>query len=138
MKIVDGTNMVLGRLATLVAKSALKGEKVTVVNCEDIVIVGKKKEIFARYKQKSMRGTSSTGPYIHRAPDKIVRRTIRGMIPYKTPEGSAAFKRVMCYVGVPAEIDASKAETAGVNINDTQNLNYVTVGDVSKLLGAKL
>lgn len=138
MKVVDGKDMVLGRLATQVAKMALEGEEVAVVNCEDVLVVGKKKEIFSRYQQKAVRGTHSTGPFLHRGPDRIVRRTVRGMIPYKTPSGKAAFQRVMCYVGVPSDISMDKVETLKGNIHETQNLNFVAVGEISKQLGAKL
>lgn len=138
MKVIDGKDMILGRLATQVAKMALNGEEVTIVNCESVIVVGKKKEIFGRYQQRAARGTHSTGPFLHRAPDRIVRRTIRGMLSYKTPNGKAAFQRVMCYVGVPSDVSMDKVETLKGNITETQNLNFVTVGDISKQLGAKL
>lgn len=138
MIVIDGKDLILGRLATKVAKLAITGEEVKIVNCEDVVIVGKKAEIFAKYKQRAARGTHSTGPFLHRGPDRIVRRSIRGMIPYKTPAGIAAYRRVMCYVGNPENLSLDKAEKVDANINDTNNLNYATVGEVSKTLGAKL
>ena len=45
MKIIDGTNAVLGRLASYVAKKVLKGEEVIILNCEHILITGNKKSI---------------------------------------------------------------------------------------------
>ena len=38
--IVDANNLVLGRMATHVAKELLKGEKVDIVNCEKVVVSG--------------------------------------------------------------------------------------------------
>lgn len=138
MKVINGKDLILGRLATAVAKMAIDGEEVAIVNCEDVVIVGKKKEVIARYKQRAERGTHSTGPFLHRGPDRIVRRTIRGMMSYKTKEGSEAFRRVMCYVGVPEGMSLDKAEKVGKDITTTNNINYITVGELGKTLGAKL
>ena len=43
MKIVNGENAVMGRLASYVAKEAMKGEEFAVVNCEKVIITGDKK-----------------------------------------------------------------------------------------------
>ena len=48
MKIYNGEGMLLGRLATRVAKDALLGEEVQVVNCEKIIVSGKKTVTFAK------------------------------------------------------------------------------------------
>ena len=136
MKVIDGTNMVLGRLATKAAKLALTGETVNIVNAEKVVIVGRKKEVLDNYRRKYIRGTSVGGPFIIRGPDRLVRRTIRGMIPYKTPAGKEAYARVMCYVGNPSNEEAN--ETVDADVNNTGNLNYVTMENISKHLGAKL
>ena len=45
MKIIDGKNATLGRLASYVAKQALKGEEFAILNCEQIIITGSKKDI---------------------------------------------------------------------------------------------
>ncbi|MGM5483853.1 MAG: 50S ribosomal protein L13 [Nanobdellota archaeon] len=135
MKVIDATNRILGRLASEVAKLAISGEEIKVVNCENAVVVGKKKEVLNKYKQRSERGTSSGGPFLHRGPDRIVRRCIRGMIPYKTKEGREAFKRVMCYVGNPDDLEVQKISK---DISDTNNLNYVKIADISRHLGAKI
>lgn len=39
-KIIDGKGHILGRLASVVAKSLLEGQKIVVVRCEDINIAG--------------------------------------------------------------------------------------------------
>ena len=43
IKIIDGKNTVLGRLASFAAKEALKGEEIVVLNCEQVIITGNKK-----------------------------------------------------------------------------------------------
>ena len=42
--IVDANNLVLGRLATVVAKKGLLGEKVDVINCENCRIIHNKED----------------------------------------------------------------------------------------------
>jgi len=37
-----------------------------------------------------------------------MKRTIRGMLSYKKGRGGDAFKRIMCYVGVPREFEKNK------------------------------
>ena len=83
MKIIDATNLKLGRLASKVAKEALSGEQVSVVNAEKAVITGRKKDIFSTYREKTDVGSRYKGPFFPRVPHLIVRRTIRGMLPYK-------------------------------------------------------
>jgi large subunit ribosomal protein L13 len=78
------------------------------------------------------------GPRYHRGADRIVRRTIRGMIPYKTAKGKEAFQRVMTYIGVPPEFASTKMETYDdININNTDNIQFVTIKEISTHLGAK-
>ena len=40
--VVDGTNLIAGRLASNVAKLLRKGNRVTIVNCDKIMMSGKK------------------------------------------------------------------------------------------------
>jgi len=134
--VIDGTDLILGRLATKVATLAISGTDVQIINAEKVVIVGKRTQIFAKYKRHSQRGTHTTGPFTHRGADRLVRRSIRGMIAYKTPAGALAYKRVMCHIGNP---EIGQAQTFDdINVQNTDNINYVTMGDISKHLGGKL
>ena len=45
VKLIDGTNATMGRLASYVAKQALKGEEIAIMNCEKVIITGSKKNI---------------------------------------------------------------------------------------------
>lgn len=114
-KIIDGKNAVLGRLASYVAKEALKGEEIIILNCEQIIITGKKQRIKENFLQKRRRvGSGQKGPKIHRGSDRIVKRTIRGMLPdHRKGRGREAFKRIKCYIGVPKEFQKSKKIVAG-------------------------
>lgn len=49
-----------------------------------------------------------TGPFHFRAPSKMFWRTVRGMIPHKTPRGAAAMERLKTFEGVPPPYDKKK------------------------------
>ena len=134
--IIDASGATLGRLSTNTAKRLLKGEEVAIVNSEKAIISGKKFPIKERYKQKREVGTYRKGPFFPRMPDKIVKRTIRGMIPYQTPHGRAAFKRLKCYMGIPKEFEGKKLEV--IKEAEKQPIDFITVQELSKSLGAKV
>jgi large subunit ribosomal protein L13 len=130
--IIDADNATLGRLGTYTAKRLLNGEEIAIVNSEKAIIIGKKKAIKNTYTQKREVGTYRKGPFFPRTPDKIVKRTIRGMIPYQKPHGRVAFKRLKCYMGIPKEFEFEKIEQA-----EKKPVDYMTVGELSKFLGAR-
>jgi len=136
--IIDATDLIAGRLATEVAKKALLGEKIDIVNSEKAVLTGTPEEIYAKYKRKYDIGIPLRGPYLHRSPDRLLRRIIRGMLDYKHARGLQAFKRIMCWKGVPEPFKDQKLETIkSANVSKVPNLKYTTVGDVSKHIGGK-
>src|SRR5713101_2126555 len=51
-EIVDASNLILGRMATYVAKKALEGNRMVIVNAERAVISGTKARVVARAKTK--------------------------------------------------------------------------------------
>jgi large subunit ribosomal protein L13 len=132
--IIDAENMILGRFATFVAKKALLGEKIDIVNCEKAVITGGKKYLFKDYKQRNERGPRPTkGPFMPKMPDRFVRRTIRGMLPYKQEKGKNAFKRIMCYIGVPDDFKDKKIEKMeNFSVSNLGNLKYMTVDSICR------
>jgi large subunit ribosomal protein L13 len=138
--IINGENLILGRLATIAAKKALLGEKVDIINAEKIVIVGKRQEILANYTQKFNRKTPRKGPFIPRMPDRFVRRVIRGMLPYNKERGSKAFRRIMCHLGTPDNFKNEKIETLeDISVLNSNNLRFTNIQELCKLLGnAKL
>ncbi|MCH7567815.1 MAG: 50S ribosomal protein L13 [Nanoarchaeota archaeon] len=112
--IIDANNAVLGRLASHAAKQSLIGKKVVIVNCEDAVIVGKPKSIIKEYIETRQRGGSSLkGPFFPKSPEKIVKRTLRGMLSYKQGRGRDALKRIICYNKTPDEYKEMKKIVAG-------------------------
>jgi large subunit ribosomal protein L13 len=134
--IIDATGATLGRLSTNVAKRLLKGEEVAVINSEKAIITGKKTAIKASYKHKRDRGTYRKGPFFPRTPDRIVKRTIRGMIPYQTSHGRTAFKKLRCYMGVPRDFEGKKFETVKEAIKEP--VDFMTIEELAKSLGANI
>lgn len=110
MKILDGKNVVLGRLSSYVAKELLKGEEISIINCDEVIITGNKKNIEKNFtKKRNMTGHSLKGPKHHKNSEKIVKRTIRGMLPdHRMGRGKIAFKRVKCYVNIPKELQGKE------------------------------
>ncbi|XP_031384164.1 60S ribosomal protein L13a-4-like [Punica granatum] len=109
--VVDGRNHMLGRLASVLAKELLNGQKVVVVRCDEICLSGglvRQKMKYARFLRKRMNTKPSHGPIHFRAPSKILWRTIRGMIPHKTKRGAEALARLKAYEGVPPPYDKMK------------------------------
>jgi len=138
MKVINGKNLILGRLATYVAKQILLGQEIAVVNCEKIIISGNKKQVLARYVQKAQQGHPRWGPFYFTRPDRFVKRSIRGMVSRKKPRGRDAFKRVRCYIGLPEKFRESKIETLEkADAKKLPNLRYLEVGQICKNLGGK-
>lgn len=110
--ILDGNGHLLGRLASVVAKQLLRGERVTVLRCEGINISGtfqRNKNKFLRYLNKRVLSNPKRGPYHFRAPSMIFARTVRGMIPYQTKRGAWAMRRLSTFDGKPKPYDKKKA-----------------------------
>ena len=136
--VIDGDGLLLGRMASMVARRVMSGEEIAIVNAEKAVISGSRARVLANYGQKRSRGSREGGPFFPRRPDHIVKRTIRGMLPYKRTVGSDAFKRVRVYVGVPVEFVGSEREVLeNAHMNRLNTPKFVTVGAVSTFLGAK-
>ncbi|MFA5992325.1 MAG: 50S ribosomal protein L13 [Candidatus Pacearchaeota archaeon] len=112
--VIDGANATMGRLASYAAKQALNGDKVIILNANDVIIVGHKKSIVEDFKELIKKGGSSLkGPRIVRTPERILKRTIRGMLPHKQGRGSDALDRVVCYNDVPEKYSSAKKIIAG-------------------------
>jgi len=133
--IIDATDAILGRLAARVAKKLISGEQVIIVNAEKAVVSGTPRKICEKYLEKRKRGSAHHGPFYPRYPDRIVWRTIRGMLPYKKPKGRAALKRLKVYTGQPQKYQ--NAEKI-IKTKDKLRCRSVTIKEVSKFMGAKL
>ncbi|MBN2066463.1 MAG: 50S ribosomal protein L13 [Candidatus Thermoplasmatota archaeon] len=134
--IIDADGALLGRLSTYTAKRLLNGEEIAIINAEKAIISGKKASVKKQYKAKRELGTYRKGPFFPRMPDRLVKRTVRGMIPYQTPHGRAAFKRLKCYIGVPKEFEGKTAEV--IEQAKKQPVDFITIEELSRSLGANV
>ena len=101
----------MGRLASIVAKNILNGNKVVVVRTEAINMSGnfyRNKLKYLKFLKLRCNVKPTRGPFHFRAPSKIFWRTVRGMIAHKTERGKAALKRLQAFEGVPPPYDRKK------------------------------
>ncbi|MDP7282311.1 MAG: 50S ribosomal protein L13 [Candidatus Undinarchaeales archaeon] len=139
MKIIDATDLKVGRLASYTAKEALKGETIRIVNADKAVVTGTKSNILERYKFKRTVGSRYQGPFYPKRADRILKRAIRGMLPYKKQRGRDALDRVRAYLGVPEELAKQKAVSVEIaHIGEIENRLYMTLNDLSQELGSKI
>ena len=115
--VIDATDGVLGRVASYAAKQSMLGKKVIIVNCNKAVVTGRVRFTINEYLHKRRRGGSSMkGPFFPKQPERIMKRTVRGMLAYQQQRGLDALKRVMCYNSVPQEYASAKKVTMQRNL----------------------
>jgi len=132
MKVIDGNNAVLGRLASITAKNLLAGEEIVILNAEKIVVTGNPKRLVEKYLERRRRGSPQHGPFFPKQPNTIVHRAVRGMMPYKTQKGRDAMKKLKIYIGVPDEFKNEKFESIATK---PVRADYIRIGDIAKTLG---
>lgn len=141
MLVVDGRGHVLGRLASLVAKRLLQGERVTIVNAEEVLITGKKPAVLASYLawfQTRNLANPRKGPFHYRRPDDLVRLTVRGMLPKHQEKGRKAYRLLRVHVGIPPELRGRElARFPEAEAEKLGRTRFIKVGELSRLLGAK-
>ena len=138
VKVYDAENMVVGRLGAKAAKAAILGDNVVIINAEKAIITGNRRSVINAFKEKHNIRTSYNprkGPFHERRPDKMVRKMLRGMLPWPTPKGKAAYKRIKVYIGVPKQYaDSEKIVLEGAKYSSLKQ-KFITVGDLSHELG---
>jgi len=137
--VVDARNCILGRVASQIAELALDGERVAVVNAEDAVITGGEEDIMSVYRKRNEVG-SDRGPHYPTRPDRLFKRSVRGMLPYKTTRGRDAFENVRIYLGNPYEDDDGVESDVleGTSLDRLSNIKFVSLGSISENLGANV
>jgi large subunit ribosomal protein L13 len=132
--VIDAEGLVLGRLASHVAKRLLEGDEVEVVNAEKAIITGGKEDIIAHFRHRRDVGSGRKGPKYPRTPHMMLKYSVRGMLPFYKSRGRNAYKRLRVHVSVPKELKGSKFETIeGARELSTQR--YMSLGEVSRVLG---
>lgn len=136
--VVDATDHIAGRLSSNVAKLLLKGNRVSIVNCEKIMISGTRSNIIKEYRDFLEIASilhPKHGPFHPRRPDTIMKRMIRGMLPRKKPSGLTAHKRLRTYIGSPKELSSfEKIQFEKAKIKRSAS-NYTTMGELGRTIG---
>lgn len=135
--VIDAEGLVLGRLASNVAKRLLDGEEIIIVNAEKALVTGGKEDVIAHFRHRRDVGSGRKGPIYPRTPHMMLKRSVRGMLPYYKPRGRAAYKRLKVHISVPKELKGKKFESIkGASEISTQRV--IQLGEVSEVLGYKV
>jgi large subunit ribosomal protein L13 len=133
--LVNAEGLIVGRMCSKIAKRLLNGEEVIILNAEKAVFSGKKKSKVAEAHLFLEVGAPMRGPFHYRRPDRFLRKTVRGMVPYKQPKGKAAYKRLKAYMGVPLEFNGKEmitfTEASSANLKGP----HFTLGELASEIG---
>ncbi len=145
--VFDASDKVLGRLASHVASELLTARKaggqtrVIIVNAEKAIVTGPKTAVFLRYDKKYKLNHPRKGPFFPRMPDQILKRTVRGMLPYqKNSSGRNSLRDLRVMIGTPANLagdDLPEGHAWGETESFERNLpqKFVRLGEISAHLG---
>ncbi|MFX1562636.1 MAG: 50S ribosomal protein L13 [Promethearchaeota archaeon] len=136
--VVDASNAVAGRVASVVAKQLLLGEHVIVINAEKAVLSGNRQSIINEHKEQlgiRTRTAPWKGPFHWRHPHSILRRIIRGMVPWKKARGRLAMKRLRVYTGTPEDLKITRR----LDLPEFERIGRRTIylGELARELGWK-
>ena len=105
MAMIDAQGAVVGRLGARVAKLLLAGQKVEIINADKAVMVGTlssaRDHYLSRRHQKNKR-TPEDSPVWPRVPHLLLRRIIRGMLPWSSRRGRDAYHLLKVSSGAKA------------------------------------
>ncbi|DAC38095.1 MAG: 50S ribosomal protein L13 [Euryarchaeota archaeon] len=145
--VYDARDKILGRLASQVAKQLISARKngheqrVIIYNAEHAIVSGPRTQVLSRYDKKYKLNHARKGPFFPRMPDQILKRTVRGMLPYqKNSSGRGALRDLRVLIGQPTNIseeelpeDHAWGETD--SIERPLPLKFVRLGEISSSLG---
>ena len=134
--VIDVSGLVVGRAASLIAQRLLKGETIVVVNAEKAVVTGSRAHVLAHYTAERARGSKRSGPHSPRYPDRIFRRSVRGMLPHLKTRGKLAFARLEVHIGVPPSYSGQASETLAAAKARPSVRSPLTLEAITRLLGA--
>ena len=134
--VINAEGLILGRMASIVAKRLLNGERIIIVNAENAIISGSRGNIIAEQKRTlQLGGAPRHGPIHWRRPDRLVRNTVKGMLPKERPRGREALRRLKVYIGIPKELEGLEKETMEEAHVSRLKGRFTTVGEVAKTIG---
>jgi large subunit ribosomal protein L13 len=144
-QLIDASNKILGRFCSQVAKMALLGEYIVIINAKDAIISGTKRNIHENYLAKLNISTATNplrGPFHERRPDTLMRRVIKQMLPRKKFRGKEALKRVHVYISeIPERFKTRYQNLVSIEIEyaDKKRLSYynkyITLDNLCQRIG---
>ncbi len=132
--VINAENCIAGRLASFVAKRLLKGEEIVIVNAEKAIVTGNPKAIEGLFDERIKRGDPYHGPFYPKKPERILRRIVRGMLPFHKPRGRDAYRRLKVYVAVPEEFRNGQVENISKAMITSEG-KFMYLGDITKKYG---
>ncbi|WP_297099196.1 50S ribosomal protein L13 [uncultured Draconibacterium sp.] len=127
--VVDAENMVLGRLASVVAKMLRGkykpnftphvdcGDNVIVINAEKVALTGKKMsdKIYVRHSgYPGGQRTQTPQDILAKYPERLVEKAVKGMLP-KNKLGSDLFRNLHVVIGAEHKYEAQKPKVVDLN-----------------------
>ncbi|MDR2700549.1 MAG: 50S ribosomal protein L13 [Nitrososphaerota archaeon] len=132
---VNADGLIVGRMSSNIAKRLLNGEYVTILNAEKAICSGKKKSKVAEAHLFLEVGAPERGPFHYRRPDRMLKKTVRGMLPYRQPKGKTAFKRLKVFMGIPLEFKDQQTIQFGDAQASKLKGPFFTLAELSKEIG---
>ena len=133
--VIDANGLILGRMASRIAKRLLEGENVMIVNAEKAVLSGNRRSKVNEAKVFLEVGGVGRGPFHYRRPDRIVRKAVKGMLPIRQPKGIEAYRRLQVFMGVPDNLKGQKIGTLTEAQAKKLTCPYFTIGELAKGIG---
>eukprot|EP00997_Jenningsia_sp_PLL12_P007607 NODE_4266_length_680_cov_42.646593_g3630_i0.p1 GENE.NODE_4266_length_680_cov_42.646593_g3630_i0~~NODE_4266_length_680_cov_42.646593_g3630_i0.p1 ORF type:complete len:215 (+),score=48.63 NODE_4266_length_680_cov_42.646593_g3630_i0:49-645(+) len=141
--LIDGRGHLLGRLASIVAKELLRGQRIVVVRCEAINKSGslfRNKLKYYEFLRKHKNSNHRRGAFHFRTPSRMFWRTVRGMLTHKLARGSIALDKLKVFEGVPYPYDHKKRVVipdALKVLRMKDHRKFCNLGEIAKLAGWK-
>lgn len=120
------------------AKKAIEGQDVVILNVSKAVLSGEKRSIIQRAKVKLKTRTLASqekGPIHPRRPENYARHVLRGMLPFKKAAGKKAYKRVKVYADMPSLYAEKSRQTVPGADASKLRCHYMFLEDLSREIG---
>lgn len=139
--VIDGRGHMYGRLASIVAKQLVSGQRVTIVRCDKVNISG---SLFRNVlkRQETHNRRNNTNPrrnFVHfKAPSRMMWKTVRGMLKHKSAKGAAALAKLKVFEGIPFPYDHKKRVVVPEALKVLRlksHRKFCVLGDLSARMG---
>jgi len=145
--VFNADGLIMGRLASVVAELLIKAaredrdDKVIIINSEKAIVSGRPRSVLNTYQAKYKLNHPRKGPFFPRMPDMIMKRTVRGMLPYQRKNvGRRAIRNLKVEIGCPSHLESDLPD--GHESGDDSKIRralpdrFILLGDISANLGA--